>query len=285
MKRIFTRIGIFLAVTTIMVLGGIGIFEAFAAAAPQNTVPTSTLITTTEPIVTSPVTINSVQQSILDKLIINLKNEGLPVISVQVNNDSRWNSSDVIAVILHSSSQNQKVAPEDPIYLNLVGHEANLAKQQGLDIGAIHTTLLNASGDVIYDAFVATNNSDQIAAGFNQSSIVTNDAIDILLNNSSFNGMAVNNISSSSTDDGQHLAIFSLQDQDLATANVDCLNVLDNIRASIANLNNIQGSQIAIYEIKVIDGVGNPLFNYIGDMEFGRITWWQSDAIAKINVP
>jgi hypothetical protein len=284
MKRIFTKIGIILSIITITILGGIGIFEVLAAAAPQNTTPTTTnvIIATTS---TSPIVINSDQQIILDQFTTNLKNEGVPVKSVQIDNDSNWNPADVISVKLQSTSQNSKVSPEDPIYLNLVGHEANLAKQQGLIIGAIHTILLNNNGGIIYDVYTATNNSDQIALGFSQSSVMSNEAIESSFKNFSFSGITGNAVNVTSTEDGQHLAVFNMIDQNLATADIDCKSVVNNIGASITNLNLSQESHIAVYEIRVVDANGNPLFNYISDIQFGRITWWQSDTIAKLNLP
>jgi hypothetical protein len=228
---------------------------------------------------------DSSQQTILTGFTTNLKNDGVPITSAEIKMDSKWDPPNVLTCIIQSSSHNDQVSPDDPIYLNLTGHSANLANQQGLNIGAVETVLINTNGKVIDDVFHAMNTSNEITPGFSQPSSMANDTVDSLLENVPLNGLTLNSINVSLTEDGQHITAFRLQDPDVTTANVDCVNVVNNISTLINQLNQNQGSHVAIYEIRVVDGNGNPLFNYIRDLQFSRATWWHSDTIGDLDLP
>lgn len=272
MKRAFPKVGIVLIMPIVAIAACftiLGVFGAFTRVA-QDDVGTTNI---------------SSQQTILTEFTTNLKDDGVPVTSAEIKTDSKWDPPNVLTCIIQSSSLDEQVSPDDPIYLNLTGHEANLANQQGLNIGAIETVLINTNGKIIDDVFHAVNTSDEITPGFNQPSSMTNDAVNSSLENAPLDGLTINSINVSPTEDGQHRTTFNLQDPDVTAANVDCVNVVNNISTFITNLNQNQGSHIAIYEIRVVDGNGNPLFNYIRDLQFGRTTWWHSDTIGNLDLP
>ena len=227
---------------------------------------------------------NTGQPVDLDQITTRLKNFGIPIKSIQISNDSRWNPPIVIECILQSSSQDDKVSPEDVVYYQTLEHEMNFSNFKELNIGAIHTTLLNTSGKVIVDVFEATRKGDEISSGFSLPSSITNSELSSLLKDLPLNGIKLNSINASLIDNGQHRIIFELQCLDISTAHVECANVIRVIQPKITELNQEQNSQVVISEIHVVDGNGNPLFYYIKDFQFGGSTWWQSDKIDKMDL-
>jgi len=168
MKHNYWKVGIISAIVIIVLLACFNIFSGFTAAKPaiQNLVVT-----------------NTNQQPILNDITKSLNNCGVPVKSIQIEYDSRWDPPYAVKCIIQSFSQNNKVASDDPIYLNLVGHEINLAKQHNLNVGAIHATLINTKGEILSDQIRATRNTEEIPQGFDKPSIINNDTIDSLLKN------------------------------------------------------------------------------------------------------
>lgn len=271
MKNIYLTISVILFLVIVTVLSCFSIYKGFAVATPLS--QNSRLAAT-----------NLNQQAIIDDIMLSFKNYSIPVQSIKIESDKRWNPPFVVSCNLQSSSQDGDIAASDPIFLNIVGHEINWAKEKGLKVGAIHEIVLNTAGKTIINEFQATNELNEIASGFNQPSTKDNNAVNSLLSNIQFQGVVLDDINITLTDDGQHRAVFNLRTSSITIMNTDFAKVVKNIRTVIVDLNQNQGSQIAIYEIRILDEKGNPLLNYSSDLKFGSSCWWQSESLGKLDL-
>jgi hypothetical protein len=104
--------------------------------------------------------------------------------------------------------------------------------------------------------------------------------INTLLTNSDMKEIT-DNIQVTLTEDGQHEVMFIINSFDITNNNTDVVNILNTIQNNILNLNQSEGSQIALYQINILDITGNPLLFYVNDVQFGRQSWWQSAKIKE----
>jgi hypothetical protein len=158
MKNIISRIGIILIIIVAAIVACFSIWSTYVVAAPSQTQ-------------VGTVSSKDNQQSFLDDLSKTLKNDGIPFNTLQIENDARWNPAFVVTYVIQSSSNNDKITPIDPIYLNRVGHEVQLAKQRGLSVGAIHEIVQNIRGKTIVNDYQATYGGETIAASVSNPSL------------------------------------------------------------------------------------------------------------------
>lgn len=72
----------------------------------------------------------NVQEDIVNKIMMSLKEQGVPIKSIRIVNDDRWNPPIVVSFILQTSSENGRGTPEDAIYSAQAFHAGNLAMRR-----------------------------------------------------------------------------------------------------------------------------------------------------------
>jgi hypothetical protein len=218
------------------------------------------------------------QQGLLDDVAARLTQDGVPVKSYQLGKDVTFTPPLVAQFTLQGSSENNKFTPDDPIFTNMVGHEVNLAKRRGLDIGAFRVTFVNTGGEVLVVETRAPMEDAEWPGGFDKPSTLSAGEVSTLLGDLPSFGMSRQGVKVSLNREGLKTVAFDLEVPTIDEANLNLSNMVVGTRSRLNDMNRQQGSQIAVYTVRVRDASGRLLLNYINDLQVGgRQDWWQAD--------
>ena len=109
----------------------------------------------------------SSQQQIIDEITNELKLQGVPLTSAQIINDSIWSPPLAVDFTLQSSSNDNKIAPNDPLYESEINHEVNMAQLRGLNLGAFNITINNSKGNIILKVISRFHDKEAFSNEFN----------------------------------------------------------------------------------------------------------------------
>ena len=222
------------------------------------------------------------QQDIVNDLASSLKQQGIPVKSIRIISDGRWDPPIVVECVLQSSSENDKGTPDDPIYSNLISRAVNLAQERGLDAGAVGVIFVNAQGELMSWEIQALRGDEDISSQFIQPHKLSNEAVATLLSQKfPVTEMSLNELDITLDSDGIRWVNIDLLVPDIETANTDLSYLMLEIRTIIEGLNLERGAQIAIYQIDLSYTMGEPLLRYINDLQLRHESWWQADNLTK----
>ena len=221
------------------------------------------------------------QQDIFEELTAQLIQDGVPIKSSQLVQDSNFDPSFMIHYMIQSSSEGDSVAPEDPLILNTIGHEVNLASRQGLNIGAFRTTLINMNDKVLVDVATALDENTDWPINFDQSCKLNTDAVSAVLEKFPTFGMSRKGINVSLNHEDLMTVVFEYQTKSVETANVNLSDVIMQTESGLIKLHKERGTRIAVYQILIYDDTGDPILKYINDLQFGCVSWWQADGLVK----
>ena len=276
MRRIF-GIGIScLLLATFLILPACGQTTSTNSTAAEDT----ELTTSSTQSANSETAVAANQQQILDATVLSLQAQGVPVKFVQFANDNQFTPSFIVEFILHSASSNDKGTPDDPIYINLIRHEVDLALGRGLNIGAFEVTLVNIKGIVLGQVINAANSSDSIIPPKTLPNAIGETASYAFLNqNMSFDSMKLINMELAMDQEGLLGLTVNLQVPDLQTANEGINGVYYSVLNTISNFNTSQSTEIAYYYINIYTSSGDVLLKYINDLETKSQNWWMADGL------
>jgi len=220
------------------------------------------------------------QQQIVDEITQNLLQQGVPVVSSQIKVDSDWNPSVLVEYTLQSSSENDKVSSDDPIYSNIIGHEVNFAQLRGLNVGAIGVVIINSQAKVIVRNIRKVTDKEFLSTTMKPSEM-NSDELAALLENVPAFGMYLDKVVVSQIEDGTFKSTFNIKAADVDAANSGMPGFMEALRSNIMELNRANGAQISSYIVDLSDAKGSTLLKYINDLQVGRQSWWQSDDLTQ----
>lgn len=223
---------------------------------------------------------NGVNPQIIDEVVSNLQKEGIPVEFNKIKTDTNWEPPSIIEFILQSSSNGNRVSPDDPIYFNNVIHEVTMAQKDGLNIGAISVSVINAQGETLCEIIQAANPNISIPEPVRSSNLSADDIAELVEKDSSLHGMQLNDVKVN-IKDGLARCILDLQVADIDIANTAIPYFMIDIYNTMAKLNTEKGTQITSYQIAISTTNGEILLKYINDLQFGVKNWWQSEELTK----
>jgi hypothetical protein len=232
-------------------------------------------------------TISSSQQLVVDDILTDLKQKGVPVKSASLVNFTEVNPPIEIEFTIQSDSDDDKGIPDDSINSILVYRAANLAQRKGLNIGAIGIVLVNRQGQRINTNISAVTKIDDLPPLASTPSSLEDAAVSNLLKQKiSLSALSTFSIIVSQEDYGLREVVFDIQVPDLQTANNN-IGVVSSIMASISNLNHTQDARISAFRIYVTDAAGQPLFKLMDDLTVygGHTAWWQIEGLVNWGYP
>ena len=219
------------------------------------------------------------QQSIVNSMAIDLKSQGVPIRSIETITDSRWNPSSVVRCVLQSSSTGDRVMPDDVTNSSLIYRVANLARQRGLNIGAVKTTIVNVNGVTILDNVKKVKPVEWLSRIDPPSILDDNTTEALLTGNTAPCGLSIKDIRVVRGDDSLRKAFFDLETPTIQTANYGIVKFMSSIMTEMAALNRSQNTQVSAYQINLRSPSGEVLFIYINDVLLGSQRAWQIDGL------
>jgi hypothetical protein len=226
----------------------------------------------------------SKQQQIVNEITERLQKQSIPVTLAQIVYDKSTNvpyPMNILDITLKSSSDNDKVAPNDGIFSNIVGHEVKLAQKRGLTAEATRVTIVNTKGDVLISVILSLTNRNESPSNYDKKSILGTDKTTTLLNTIDTGKMAIHQAKVSMDEDGLLSCNLDIVTPDIDTTNSNIRDLIENTQNTILDLNTNHGASIAVYQIWIQDVNNQTILAYINDLQFGRCTWWQSDEVTK----
>lgn len=218
------------------------------------------------------------QEEIVDNLTERLIQQGVPIKSAKITSDASFGT--IIEFVLQSSSEGDRVAPDDPLYEHAVRREVDLAQERGLKVKAVKVTFVNTQGKLICGGTVVTK--EGMISQFDTPSKLDNDTVvDLLRQELDLCGMSLDKLDVSLDPGGIRWATVHLQVPDIETANAGIPDFMWKIRNTVEALNANQGTQIAIYQVNLTTTQGEPLLRYVNDLQLEREHWWQADELTK----
>jgi len=214
----------------------------------------------------------SQQANIVVYLQNRLEQQSVPVKQIRV----LQNNPLEIEITLQSTSTGNKFASEDFLNLHLATREAVLAGEKGYSINGITTIVLNLEGKIIDRGWIKIEPNIMYIrhAPANLANTSVNNLVREKLDSYGVPGFS-SNVSS----------FDGLQTLELHRASIssdDANQLIPQIRGSIRELAkdiNIKGAEIVIVKLKLLDGNGKILLNYMRDLQFETEGWWAADGI------
>jgi len=225
------------------------------------------------------------QQQIIDNITSILIRKGVPISSVKIITEPEANPPILVSFTVLSSSTNDQLAPLDPIYINIIGHEVNFAQLHGLNTGGVSVIIVNSQGAVLLRDKKPVLNKAYLSTVVSKPSNTDADNLTAAFSNTPTFGMALENVNIYPVESGAFQAKFKVNASNAALANTSIPNFLRTLLSRVTELNN-SGARIGIYEVEITDSAGNKLLQYINDLEVGsRQNWWQSEALTEVWYP
>jgi hypothetical protein len=220
------------------------------------------------------------QQDIVNNLMASMLEQGVPIRSIQIMSDDRWNPPIIVAYVLQSPSEGGKASDSDPIYSMLAERAVNLAQRYGLKIGAIGETWVNSEGKVLSSVISAVVEKASISPQFDPPHALDDNTVAALIKyNLPLYGMSLDKIDTFLDTDNIRWATIELSVSNIEIANVSLPGFIGNTRAAIVKLNSTEKVQIAVYQIKLSTTQGKPLLTYVNDLQLESTIWWQADGL------
>jgi hypothetical protein len=226
-----------------------------------------------------------IQQEIIDELMLNLKEQGVPIKSIEIVSDDRWAPPVVIDCVLQSSTESGKTSPEDPIYHMLVERAVNLAQTQGLIVGATGITFVDSDGNVFSWIISAVKEIENINLEFKQGEVGNDTVATLIRQDLSLNGMILDNLEVVSDNNNFRWVKLDISVPDIEIANVGIKSFMDNFKAILTNLITKENAEVAVSQIRLTTTQGHPLLTYVDDLQMRTTFWWQTDGLIEDWLP
>lgn len=228
------------------------------------------------------------QQIIIDNVMADLKQHGVPVQSARLISFNEINPPIVLEFTLQSTGDGTGGASEDPINFNLVYRTANLAQREGLNIGGIGIILIDNRGKQIMSGISAVTDINDLPP--EDYILYTLDAVklaDLLRQQVFLNAPSTVDIQVNQGIDDLREVMFDINVKDIQAAN-DNIRIVGAISRAVHDLNNDQDARIYAYRINITDADGKPLLklssNFTSDSG-GSISWWEAEGLENWGYP
>jgi hypothetical protein len=222
------------------------------------------------------------QQKIIDGIMNRLLQSGVPIQSVQLISDDRWETPIVATYVLRSSSINDKILPCDIAYTMQVERAIDLAQKQGLKVGAVGSTRINSKGLVLESAIRATKEIENITLQFDSPNVKDNKVLgDSLLQTLSSNGLSLNKLNIYLDTEGIRWATTELVVPDTTNIDIDIPNIISKILSMVYQYNSDKDAKIGVCQIRISTSSGEELLFFVNDFQLGSTICWQTDTLAN----
>ena len=216
------------------------------------------------------------QEEIVADLTARLTQQGVPIKAAKITSHIPFE----IELVLQSSSEGDTVTPDDPLYEHATRREVDLAQKHGIEIETVKVTIVNTQGTPICWGTVVPKR--EIMGQVVMPAKLDNDIVAAILRKQLPLGqMSLDTLDVSLDADGARRVAIQLHVADIETANATVPEFMEELRLVIMALNANQGAQIAVYEVGLGTIKGQPLLNYVNDLQLGRQHWWQADELTK----
>jgi hypothetical protein len=221
------------------------------------------------------------QQGIVDNIMLSLQQRGVPIKSIKIVTDDRWNPPFVVTYVLEGEDDGTPL--NTPDHMMLTWRALNIAQSRGLDIGAIGQTTVNHEGKILSNSVAAVMEVDEALPRFEPPFIQENASIVSRLSNtlSSLPEMSVVNIAPSSDINGMRWITFEFSVPATENANMSLTNVLNLVKMSILDSNSKDAAKIGVYTVKLNTVQGKPLLVSVHDVMLGTIISWQDEDLTN----
>jgi hypothetical protein len=243
---------------------------------------------TVNPIIDNSSQHNINQQDILNTIVTNLTDEGIPIKSASFIHvqDKDIKPGILINFVIQSLSATDKFAPGDILYVNKIGRAVNLAQNQGLYVGGINYTYFNSRGNKLVQKLEAIHNKDGISSKFNPPQVLDDNTASTLLKNAlSFENLVLNKIEISNDACDLREVDFTYSTVDLKEMNAQLSDFINCFRAKISNINTNQNTKISSYQIVLNGPSGERLLIYFNDLLFNNESSWQANSLQSVWYP
>lgn len=218
------------------------------------------------------------QETEFEKLLLErLQAQNVPIKSVDVVGQDPYQ----LEIILQSSSNETKVAPEDPSFIHAVQREVSLLHDnRDFNIDTIRISILNTS--IASVLFLGEYPVTMISSPM-QTANITTDALEQLYTWITGRYLDSTNVTLAKLDSsldsyGQTIAM------ELSAANIDSANkVISNIMSNrwvlIEEIKEQHNLELSILKIKLFDEKEKILLDYTLDLQLQQENWWMDDSL------
>jgi hypothetical protein len=223
-------------------------------------------------------------QQVLSDINTQLHKQKIPATAVQIGRDDSTNvlfPMNVLDITLQSSSDNDKVAPNDCFYINIIGREVQLIQRQGLRADAYRLTIVNKKSNTLLQVILPLSGKENLPTNFVKASNLVPNDVALTLRNVPTGNMTIEHVDVLPDEEGLLKCNIDVQAVDIVAVNAGVKNLLDQVQGTIQNLNIERGAEIAVFQLRIHVPNGESVLNYIADLQFGRTTWWQADELNK----
>lgn len=214
------------------------------------------------------------QQEVVEYLKERLEKQNISVVELTISRRLPL----CLEVIIQSTSEDEKAMPDDPINLHTVRREVILARQQGYVIDSFTLILLNRQGKTLFWAETPVD-IENVRLGISQSEMKDGETKNLIDERLDLHGMSVTDLEVSSSGGIQTL-ILQLSTSSLEEANQTLPHFMPSLRPLIEEVN-VQGAQVVVCRIELVDEKGQVLLKYLLDLQTDSETWWMADGLTQ----
>lgn len=222
------------------------------------------------------------QETEFEKLLLErLREQNIPVKSATVIGQDPYQ----LEIILQSSSNETKVASEDPAYIHAVQREvALLHDERDFNVDAIRISILNAStADVLFWGEFPVTAIPYEMKLTNATTDISNDVskqletwmVDHYLNSTNISLEKLE----LSTDGYGQMIVMEMSVPTIAFANEALPNIMTNQWGMIEEIKELYSLNPSILKIKLFNKEGNILLDYTLDLQLEQENWWMDDSL------
>ncbi len=211
------------------------------------------------------------RQEAISQAVARLTERGVPVESWSLEGST-------LKVGLRSASIGKVGTPEDPINLSLIHREAFLAKPRGVSIASIKVEVTNARDKTL---FVGETILDkELGPGWSQTEVLAEaDVVKAVLvyitEKVDLSGLVLGPIALNTEDGAREIHLRAVA-HDAESAGASTASLMINVYNAVNDTNALEGGQIALAFVDIVDSAGQPLLKWVYDAQRGSQDWWQS---------
>jgi len=240
------------------------------AVLPQPTVSMSTLTSAPQP--------TQVQSDIVPILKTLLAQKQIPVKDIKITNQSPL----TVEITIQSTSNNQRVTPDDAIFSTITDQQIALARRHQIKIDILKVTIVNSQGQPISWSEIPVDKSVDTSPVI-PSQIDNATLVNAIREQIPLNGMAIQTLDVALNEDQAQMITMTLSVPDIHVANFAVPSFMPALAGLMQRLKSERGAQIASYRVDVVDNQGQPLLKYmryyLGSEEHEG--WWQADGMTQ----
>lgn len=209
-----------------------------------------------------------------------LKNYGVPVKYVTVSSHVPY----VVEIALQSSSDNDALALDDNWFMQLARREATLAYRHSKRLKSYTLIVYNTNGDVLYstETYLYPEDLNQNLPIPEKPSISNQQTEKIVRELLLFGELSPDEltvISDPAAEDSGQILSITLTTKDLNSANYSLPSFLDSLYQLLDSVNEKYNTFIVLCHLRLLDGEGKILLDYVRDLESGHTQWTSASSL------